>query len=57
MISSGMKQVYKNWINDIDLSIYYIKGAQTDADSDLQNKLKFKKQLLIDEKNKLVSLL
>tara|TARA_R110002153_G_scaffold225976_2_gene378585 strand:- start:370 stop:561 length:192 start_codon:yes stop_codon:yes gene_type:complete len=57
MISCGMKQVYGNWIKDIDESLAHLKMSQTDTISDFQTKLTANAQKLENERAGLVALL
>ena len=57
MASLGMKKVYNNWIKDINESLDYLKGNQTDANSDFQNKLTAREQKLKSERAQLEEVL
>jgi hypothetical protein len=57
MASLGMKKVYNNWIKDINESLDYLKGNQTDSNSDFQNKLTAREQKLKSERAQLEEVL
>ena len=57
MASLGMKQVYNNWIKDINKSLDYLKENQTNSNSDFQNKLTAREQKLKSERAQLEEVL